>query len=160
MPENLEKIQIEKVPQTESPPQTEAGKEKVGFSEDKLDEVEKKQVDKIVEKVKPSSSTQSSPMVSDEEKERIKKIDKILSAGLEETYLSLTPELQKEFKLKGEETSSKINQLLSKAKINLSKIVKLIKKWLLLIPKINPFFLEQEAKIKADKIINLKNKEQ
>jgi hypothetical protein len=60
--------------------------------------------------------------------------------------------------LAGEETVEKINSLLDKTKIKIGKIINLIKKWLKIIPGINQFFLEQEAKIKTDKIINLKDK--
>jgi hypothetical protein len=35
--------------------------------------------------------------------------------------------------------------------------VDVIKRWLSIIPGINKFFLEQDAKIKAEKIIKLKN---
>ena len=39
---------------------------------------------------------------------------------------------------------------------DLFKIIDVIKKWLSIIPGINKFFLEQEAKIKTDKIMELK----
>lgn len=89
---------------------------------------------------------------------RAKEIDNILSSGLHEIFLQLDKKKQTEFKLKGEETVTKINVLLDQSKIKIDKIIDLIKKWLKLIPGINKFFLEQEAKIKADKIIDLKNK--
>jgi len=86
-----------------------------------------------------------------------KQIENILSSGLEEIYLSLTPEKQKKFKRAGEETAIKINKLLLKTKVNLGAIIKLIRKWLALIPGVNKYFLEQEAKIRADEIVKLKN---
>jgi len=67
----------------------------------------------------------------------------------------MTPQEQKRFKEEGEKTTIKINQLLDKAKVSVSKIVALIKRWLSLIPKTNKYFLEQEAKIKADKIFKI-----
>ncbi len=85
-------------------------------------------------------------------------IDAYLAEGLEDTFLSMSPAEQQNFKRAGEETVSKINTLLDAAKVNVSKIVSLIKKWLSLIVGVNRFYLDQEAKIKADKIINLKNK--
>jgi len=91
-------------------------------------------------------------------KEREEKIGKILEAGMEEIYLSLPANKQTEFKAKGEETTREINSLLGKAKVNIGKIVSLIKKWLSLIPGVNQFFLEQEAKIKADEIMKLKER--
>jgi hypothetical protein len=86
-----------------------------------------------------------------------KQIEKILASGLEDIYLSLTPAKQKEFKLVGEQTAAKINKLLAKAKVNLGAIIRLIRKWLSLIPGVNRYFLEQEAKIRADEIIKMKN---
>jgi|GEM_PF-717874 len=85
-----------------------------------------------------------------------KQIENILSSGLEDIYLSLTPERQKKFKSAGEQTAAKINKLLNKAKINLGAIIKLIRKWLKLIPGVNKYFLEQEAKIRADEIVKMK----
>lgn len=87
---------------------------------------------------------------------RQKQIENILAKDLEEIYLNLTPEKKAEFKKTGEETAGKINQLLVKAKINIGEIIRLIKKWLSLIPGINKYFLEQEAKIKADEVIKIK----
>ena len=91
-------------------------------------------------------------------KRRAMEIDKILADGLHETFLNLSPKKQQEFKLEGEKTTVKINLLLDKTKIKVDKIIDLIRKWLKIIPGINQFFLEQEAKIKADKIINIKDK--
>ena len=88
---------------------------------------------------------------------RVKAIDDILSAGLHEIYLNMNPAKQKEFKQVGEETVVKIAGLLEKAKVKVDKIIDLIRKWLKIIPGVNKFFLEQEAKIKADRIIKLKN---
>ena len=96
--------------------------------------------------------------VISEYEEREKQIENFLARGLEEVYLDLPREKQAEFRLKGEETAKKINKLLEKTRVNIGKIVNLIKKWLALIPGVNKFFLEQEAKIKADEIIKLRKK--
>lgn len=85
-----------------------------------------------------------------------KQIENVLASGLEDLYLSLAPEKQKQFRQAGEETANKINKILSRTRVNIGAIVRLIKKWLSLIPGINKYFLEQEAKIKADKIIKMK----
>jgi len=87
---------------------------------------------------------------------RDEQIDAILSDGLTDIYLSLSPKKQAEFRAGGEETVKKISSLLSQAKIKIKQIVDIIKRWLSIIPGINKFFLEQEAKIKAEKIIKLK----
>ncbi|HTW96594.1 MAG TPA: hypothetical protein VMD74_02970 [Candidatus Methylomirabilis sp.] len=96
--------------------------------------------------------------VISEYEEREKQIENFLARGLEDIYLGLPLEKQAEFRQRGEETAKKINKLLEKTKINLGKIVNLIKKWLSLIPGVNKYFLEQEAKIKADEIIKLRKK--
>jgi hypothetical protein len=94
--------------------------------------------------------------VISEYEEREKQIENFLARGLEEIYLGLPLDKQAEFRKEGEETAKKINKLLEKTKINLGKIVNLIRKWLALIPSVNKFFLEQEAKIKADEIVKLR----
>jgi predicted phage-related endonuclease len=96
--------------------------------------------------------------VISEYEEREKKIENFLARGLEDIYFGLPQELQAEFRKAGEETAKKINKLLEKTKINIGKIVSLIRKWLSIIPGVNKYFLEQEAKIKADEIIKLRKK--
>lgn len=87
------------------------------------------------------------------------KVEKILASGLEDTFRALPPLTQQEFKLKGEQTSSKIRELLRATKIKVKKIFHLILEWLSILPGINRFFLEQEAKIKTDQIIELKKRD-
>ena len=79
-----------------------------------------------------------------------------MSDGLEDMFRSLDPATQQKFKVAGEETAGKISVLMSATKVQVKKIVELIVTWLKIIPGINSFFLEQEAKIKADKILSLK----
>lgn len=87
-----------------------------------------------------------------------KQVESVLSQGLSEIYLSLDPAKRAEFKKAGEKTAEKISRLLESAKINMRKIIALIKKWLMTIPGVNRYFLEQEAKIKADEIVKMKIK--
>jgi len=82
-----------------------------------------------------------------------KQIESILEEDVMDLYLSMTPQDQQVFKTKGEETLSKIRVLLTKTKVNAKKIFQLIREWLKMIPGVNRFFLEQEAKIKTDKIL-------
>lgn len=92
----------------------------------------------------------------EEKSETLKEIEGILEEDLEEIYFSQSPPWQLTFKNKGEAVALKIENLLSKAVIKAKKILKLIKDWLKMIPKVNKFFLEQEAKIKTDKIMGLR----
>jgi len=106
----------------------------------------------------PQVITQATPYApaADESYIKYKQIEKVLEEDLGEIYNNLTPQEQKNFKIKGEEAARSIFQLVyHKTKIKVKKIVKLIKNWLKSVPGINKFFLEQEAKIKADKIAAL-----
>jgi len=86
------------------------------------------------------------------------KIEKIMEQDLGDAFSELTPLQQQEFKIKGEETAWEVRKLLKSAHIKLKTIFKLILDWLKMLPGINRFFLEQEAKIKTDKIIALKER--
>ncbi|NCN07490.1 hypothetical protein GW933_02240 [Candidatus Falkowbacteria bacterium] len=116
--------------------------------------------DQLSEQVKQDSqvlmSTVTGQSPSDDfvVNERFKKIESILEEDLSDIYFNLTPQKQHEFKVQGEETTSKIMALLARPKIQVKKIVTLIRDWLKVIPGINVFFLEQMVKIKTDKIIN------
>jgi hypothetical protein len=83
-------------------------------------------------------------------------VEGVLASGLADTYAQLDPATQQRFKAAGEETAGKISLLLLSSKVQVKKIVDLIVAWLRIIPGVNQFFLEQEAKIKADKILTLR----
>ncbi len=78
--------------------------------------------------------------------------------GLNDSYQRLSPVAKQEFKLKGERAASQIRELLKSTHVKVKKILRLILDWLRMLPGVNHFFLEQEAKIKTDKIIALKDK--
>lgn len=83
-------------------------------------------------------------------------VEKILSDGLEELYSKLPENRKAEFKQKGEQAASAIEKLLQSAKVQVKKVVSIIRDWLLMIPGVNKFFLEQEIKIKTDKLLDYK----
>ncbi|MCK5416131.1 hypothetical protein KAI92_01745 [Candidatus Parcubacteria bacterium] len=87
------------------------------------------------------------------QEEQVKKIELILANGIEEFYREMDDRKKQEFKRVGEETAKKINKIMQSANFKVNKIIDLIKKWLKVIPGVNKFFVEQEAKIKADQII-------
>lgn len=80
-------------------------------------------------------------------------IENILAEDLRDIYTKLPKSKQIELKKNGEETANQIATLLNQIKYKVSEILGLIKNWLKIIPGISKFFLEQEAKIKTDKII-------
>jgi hypothetical protein len=82
-----------------------------------------------------------------------RQVEDILAEDLQPIYDQLSPALRKEFKIKGEETASRIAVLLTETKVKVKKILQLIRDWLKIIPGINKFFLEQESKIKTDRLL-------
>lgn len=156
MPGKIEKIHVEKI--SDRP----AGQEKLRQPE-KIAETTPVAAEKTTETTMPttaapSDNAQAASQSKSFQARRATAIDNILSEGLNEIFLKMTPPEQQKFKLKGDETVQKINILLGKTRVQINKILNLIRAWLKLVPGINKFFLEQEAKIKTDKIMNLKDK--
>jgi len=87
-------------------------------------------------------------------------IESVLAEDLGDLYATLPPETQQEFKEKGEETASKIRSMMTQAKVHFGKVLGLVRVWLKIIPGINKYFLEQEAKIKAEEIIDIAEEKQ
>src|SRR3989338_2919559 len=78
-----------------------------------------------------------------------------LQSDLEDLYFQMDEAHRTLFKEEGEKTARAIDQLMAAARATAQKILYLIQRWLRLIPGINKFFLEQEAKIKTDKMMAL-----
>ncbi len=110
----------------------------------------------VPQEVPQVSAQVTPPIVIDEER---KEIEKIMSEGLEDEFKQLTPQQQERFKKAGEKTATKIQKLFKKTKFNVHKAYKLLVAWLRKIPHVNKFFLQQEAKIKADALAELKKKQ-
>ena len=84
------------------------------------------------------------------------RVEKIMEEGLGDAYKELTTVQKQEFKIKGEETAWKIRELFKKTHVKVKEVFRLLVEWLRILPGVNKFFIEQEAKIKADKILTLK----
>ena len=80
-------------------------------------------------------------------------IETMLAEDLTELFLALPDEKKWEFKQKGEETAGKIREMIAQGKVKMKKIFDLIREWLQMVPGVNTYFLQQEAKIKADKVL-------
>lgn len=154
----LEKIDLDRLNKAAS----QKSVEKLPLSEKRPEAapVKAEQVKEVKKPLEKGGAIQPSAIVSPTGsfQQRAAQIDDILADGLNDVFLKMTTSQQAEFKKKGEETVTKINKLLNQARIKVNKIISLIRKWLQLIPGINIFFLEQEAKLKADKIVSLKDK--
>ncbi|MBI4599910.1 hypothetical protein HY732_03225 [Candidatus Uhrbacteria bacterium] len=83
-------------------------------------------------------------------------IENVLEEGLLSIYKDLTPKQRKQFKHEGERVAATIEKVLKKAQVKLIELIRIIRRWLQMLPGVNVFFLEQEAKIKAEKILSLK----
>ncbi len=91
--------------------------------------------------------------VYDSSSEKYQKIEGILEQGLADIYFKLSPSDQQKVIAEGSKTTIAIMKELTKPQIIYRKVLDLIVRWLRWIPGINRFFIEQEAKIKTDKIL-------
>ena len=82
-------------------------------------------------------------------------IEHVLEEGLADLYRSLTPPAQQQFKERGEVAALQLSSILQRVKFKLSDILKVVREWLQSIPGLNKYFVEQTAKIKADKLLKL-----
>lgn len=141
IPEQLPEIPEKKVPQEVKP-------------------LEKVEAGRVGEKATPATTP---PVRAIKTLPHYQEVEKILEANLGEVFQTMPPQKQQEFKIKGEETTAQITKLLNTAKVKFSSLAKqifgLIINWLKVISGVNKFFLEQEAKIKSDKILALKKKQ-
>lgn len=101
------------------------------------------------ESVTPSSSSTRTAVSKDE---ATLEVEKILEEGLGALYLSLPEDAKPKFKQKGELAAREISSMVRNTKLHFKRALQLIRDWLLTIPRVNRFFLEQEAKIKVDRI--------
>lgn len=136
----MTELQIEK----EQPPEHDSEK---GFLTKAISEVRNKLSRKPVQ-----TKQVTLPIVKDE---MTKEIESIMSDGLGEAFQALTPVEQQEFKLKGEQAALEVRALMDSTKLKVKNVFLIVLKWLSFLPGINKFYLEQEAKIKADKIMAL-----
>ena len=87
-------------------------------------------------------------------------VENLLADDLTDLFLSLPDEKKWAFKQKGEETASKIKNMIQGGKLRVKTVFDLIREWLKMVPGVSKYFLEQEAKIKADKVLQYaKNQE-
>ncbi len=166
MPEK--QMKKEQAPKPETAPEKQKEQKETPPSPEKEKTLEKQQEQKEVKRdIRDTSSLPTSVFerveggeqreVKDKEK-LLREIEEILSEDIKDHYEAMSEKEQKKFKEKGEETALKIKEMIKQAKIAVYKIVGLIKKWLLIIPGVNKYFLEQETKIKTDKILDLARK--
>lgn len=152
-PSESEKEDLDKRPESERPGIERVEKEKA-IEEERTPErkirVEKRREGEIP---KPAPPLVSAKPLSAVKSKTYQEIENILAENLWNVYQNMDEVHKRIFKQQGEEVASKIEKLISEIKIKVKEIFRLIKEWLEIIPKVNKFFLEQEAKIKTDKIV-------
>ncbi len=89
--------------------------------------------------------------------EQLKKIESVLEEGLEEAFASMDAQHQHMFKEAGENTAREIEGVINAVKVQTQRVFELIKSWLRIIPGVSKWFVVQEAKIKTDKILHMKD---
>lgn len=86
-------------------------------------------------------------------------VEKILEDGLGDYVPDMPEEARERFIKKGGETAGQISGMVRSLNVQVKRVVDLIKDWLLTIPGVNRYFIEQEAKIKTDRIIHIAEKQ-
>ena len=137
----------------------ERGREAVKKEISKQEAAPKPKQEEVPVKTQPPASVPSSapnllpPSIKSPE---LIQIENILEEDLHKAFRTMDQAMQMRFKQEGEKTASKIEQVLHQAKVKVKEILGLIRNWLRIIPGTNKFFVEQETKIKGDKIMALK----
>ena len=103
-----------------------------------------------------SQSASASPVVIPKDDVTIE-VEKILEQGLQKYFQTMPEPAQVRFRQKGVEVADKIAHMVRSFHITIKTVLRLIRDWLMTIPGVNKFFLEQEAKIKTDQILELEH---
>jgi len=82
-------------------------------------------------------------------------IERHLEENLWDIYRSLDAKVRDRFKVEGENVAVTLRAAIGTPKMKPNFALKLILSWLRIIPKVNKFFLEQEAKIKTDNVMEV-----
>lgn len=110
------------------------------------------QLEEIKQPAAPAPPTLVTPAIKES---ALKQVESILELGLLDVYKSMDDDLKVEFKAEGERIALKIRKMIELARLKAKKILRMISRWLAMIPGVNKFFLEQESKIKTDQLMAL-----
>jgi hypothetical protein len=106
----------------------------------------------------PAGTAAPAPIVQIKDEVTLR-VESILEEDLAEAYGRMTEPDRRRFKIEGERVTREIVSMISRFRIKLSKVLKLLTGWLKLIPGANRFFVIQEAKLKADRILAIAEEE-
>ena len=85
----------------------------------------------------------------------IAKVERILEQNLWDLYFALPQGSREKFKAEGENAAATLRAAIEGKKVKPNQVLNAVHKWLKTIPRVNPYFLEQEAKIKTDQVMAL-----
>ena len=111
--------------------------------------------DSIVQPTATPAKQQQEEAITPEEEEEIEEVEHILEEDLGDIYKEMDPKTKSDFERQGEITAKTIVSLLHKVRIRTRLIMKVISRWLNIIPGVNRNFVEQESKIKTDQIVDM-----
>lgn len=103
-----------------------------------------------------TSSVPSQDQIQISEKDQVTvEVERILEKNMADIYQSLPDNVKPVFKKKGEQTALAITEMVKRTVVKMNEVMQMIVDWLKIIPGVNRFYLEQEAKIKSDHIVAL-----
>lgn len=140
-------------------PEGSAEGERIQEGPSEISEVASSVISEAAELAQEIAPTQSIVYAAVPKDPLVAEVEAILEEDLTDAFLQLDPQAKQVFIQKGEEVAVEIGGLLGNAKKFADKIFGLIRDWLGLLPGVNRFFLEQEAKIKTDKLVVLAQEE-
>lgn len=146
--------QVEKPPKLPEKEEKEKEKEKAEKKYFKTKDEDPEKSPYVIKSSRPTPDPKKGPAKS----KTLEAVEEILTDDMDQLYESMDEKKKQEFKAKGEEVASAINEMVTGFKVRARKVVYLVKQWLSIIPRVNKYFLEQEAKIKTQKILSFGRK--
>ncbi|MCC6563413.1 hypothetical protein IT087_00805 [Candidatus Uhrbacteria bacterium] len=109
--------------------------------------------------VVPGSNQHAAAQITEEvpKDEITVEVEKILEYGLGDYIPDMPEEARQRFLKKGGEVAAQLSTMVHTLNVQVTLVVTLIKEWLLTIPGVNRYYIEQESKIKTDQIVELAN---
>ena len=107
----------------------------------------------VIPQIAPSASPLAPLTAPDPRAGVLKQVEALLSEGLQQLYLSLPEGRRAAFKQKGEQIANTITDMIMFGKAKVKEIWSLITSWLGTISGVNKYYVEQEIKIKTDRIM-------
>ncbi|MEY4744569.1 MAG: hypothetical protein RL272_514 [Candidatus Parcubacteria bacterium] len=152
--EMREKPAAPPVPETgknpELPTRTESGREAAPKG------AEARAVEAERQPAPPASVAAKRPEAPPEAKDKYRvRVERALEQNLWDLYFALPQGVREKFKEEGETAAAALRAAIETKRVRPSTVLHAVNRWLKTIPKVNPYFLEQEAKIKTDKIMEL-----